>query len=200
MSVPSTPEELRKLALDTGYAVVGATDLALTRIREAQHNVREAAAKLPEHARNLPSSARAFTRERADEVEAGFGDLSGRGKEVLDRLSSASPASDLIKQGKATVAKGRSAFTGARQSASDASRATVKTTAAPAEPTVTAEPAAAAETASEATPEPKPTRKAASTPRRPAGARSAVKGAATARKTARSTAESTQKAADSAAE
>ncbi len=119
----TNPDNLLELATDTGYALIGMTDLAMARAREVGDSMRQAAAALPAHARSLPETARTFTKETAGEVEHGFDELAGRGKAVVDRMSGTSAPSDLLEQGRATIAKGMAAFSTMRRSAAESVKA-----------------------------------------------------------------------------
>jgi hypothetical protein len=116
--------ELKKTAADTGYAVVGVTDLAVERVRKAQ--ARAAAArveldvkKVSDKVQQAPTLAAATAREAAVKAEVAYGELSARGKQLVQRLRTQRATQDLLEQGKLAVARTRAAVTTARRGAED---------------------------------------------------------------------------------
>ncbi|MFP5333828.1 MAG: hypothetical protein ACLGIV_00790 [Actinomycetes bacterium] len=127
--------ELKKTAADTGYAVVGATDLVVERVRQAQAR---AAALRPElevkkvsgRVQQAPTVAVTKGLEAAGRVEETYGELSARGKKLVERIRKQRATQDLLAQGKVAVSRTRAAVTTIRRSASDvetAAKATATT-------------------------------------------------------------------------
>lgn len=127
------PNELRKTAADTGYAVVGVTDIAVERIRQAQ--ARAAAVrselemkKVSDRMQQAPTTAVAKSLEAAGKVEEAYGDLSERGKRLVERIRTQRATQDLLAQGKGAVSRTRAAVTTTRRGVEDTGDA-VKATA-----------------------------------------------------------------------
>ena len=106
------PAELKKTAADTGYAVVGATDIAVERVRLAK--ARAAAArqelevrKVSGRVQQVPTVAVAKGLEAAGRVEETYGELSARGKKLVERVRTQRATQDLLAQGRVAVSRRR---------------------------------------------------------------------------------------------
>lgn len=134
--------EIKKTAAGTGYAVVGATDLAVERVRQAQ--VRAAAAraefekvdldaelkKVQARMHQVPTVAVTRGLEAAGRVEETYDDLAARGKKLVQRIRAQRATQELVEQGKATLSRTKAAVTTVRRGAGDtrsAAKATVTT-------------------------------------------------------------------------
>lgn len=202
--------DLKKTATDTGYAVVGLTDLAVERVRGAQARAVEVRTELEKvqlegelkrlqtKVQQLPTAAVSVGVEAATKAEETFGELAARGKTLVERISSQRATQDLLKQGKLTISRGKAAVTTIRRGADDtnsAAKATVTT--AEREASETAK--AVKTTTRKGTQGTKSTAKRTATTarKRAAASKSATKSAATA---AQKTADAAVKATDAAAD
>lgn len=116
------PTELKKTAADTGYAVVGVTDIAVERVRHAQ--ARAAAVrqelevrKVSGRVQQVPTVAVAKGLEAAEKVEETYGELSARGKKLVQRIRTQRPTQDLLAQSRVAVSRTRAAVTTGRRGA-----------------------------------------------------------------------------------
>jgi heparin binding hemagglutinin HbhA len=138
----SVTTELRKTATDTGYAVVGITDLAVERVREAQTRAAAVRAeiervrvdaelkKLQGRVQTLPATALSAGVEAAGKAEQAFDELAERGRTLVTRISNQKATKDLLTQGRTTISRGKAAVTTVRRGAGDtrtAAKATVTT-------------------------------------------------------------------------
>lgn len=129
------PAELRKTAADTGYAVVGATDIAVERVRRASARAAEVRAelevkKVQDRVQHAPTAAVTKGLEAAGRVEETYADLSARGKKLVERIRNQRATHDLVSQSKVAVSRTKGAVTTVRRGASDtesAAKATVTT-------------------------------------------------------------------------
>lgn len=139
--------DLRKSVTDTTpvYVVVGATDLAvekvravrdlarvdLARIERARADLARVDAKqLSQRAQRVPTAAVTLTLEAAGRAEEAYDDLAVRGKQLVDRLRRQRATQDLLAQGKVTLSRGKAAVTTVRRGGADtrtAAKATVTT-------------------------------------------------------------------------
>ncbi|HEX5533270.1 MAG TPA: hypothetical protein VFX33_05965 [Actinomycetales bacterium] len=145
--------DLKKTAAETGYAVVGLTDLAVERVKTAQQRAAalrvelervepaEELKKIQTRVQQLPTIAVSAGVEAATKAEATFGDLAVRGKVLVERIREQRSTQELVEQGKQTISRGKAAVTTIRRGAA----ATVAT----AEDTVETAEADAAEVAAE---------------------------------------------------
>ncbi len=207
-------DDLKKTAVDTGYVVVGITDLAVERVRDAQTRAAEVsngvrnelkadrlqakAAAIPSHAMGLPTSAVSKGLEAAGKVEDGFDDLAARGKKLVERIRKQRATQDLVSQGKATLTRSKAAVTTVRRGAKDtqtSAKATVTVATREAEKTVAATKRTVAKRADATKPAVKRTATTAS--KRTAASKTASKGAVTStRKTATKAVKAVSAAAD----
>ncbi len=214
-------DDLKKTAVDTGYVVVGITDLAVERVRATQASAQKRAAdvrkeldsvslqasvqqarQLPLAAKQLPTTAVSKGLEAAGRVEEGFDELAGRGKKLVERIRRQKATQELVEQGRTTLSRTKAAVTTVRRGTKDtttAAKATVTTATRQAEKAAESTRTTATKSASSATKATKaPAKRTATTARkRAAASKSATKGAAT---TARKTAASATKAASAAAD
>jgi hypothetical protein len=215
--------DLRKTVTDTTpvYAVVGATDLAVEKVREARtraaalraelgdFDVTAVQGKAVETAQHVPALALNRTLEIAGKAQESYDTLAERGQKLVTRIRGQKATQDLLAQAGSTLALGKGAVTTIRNAATDTERA-VKATlttgrreATEAAETVKTSAKATGTTtktaAKKATKATKPAAKRASTTatKRAATAKSATKAAAT---SAAKTAEAAEKAVEAAAE
>lgn len=127
--------EIKKTAADTGYAVVGATDLVVERVREAQARAAKVRAelevkKVQDRVQHAPTFAVTKGLEAAGKVEETYEELSARGKKLVERIRTQRATQDLLAQGKVAVSRTKAAVTTMRRGASDvesAAKATATT-------------------------------------------------------------------------
>jgi len=131
-------------------AVVGATDLAVERVRaaaagasavQAQFEARVSAVQadvekrvsefdakaLRNQAQELPTKAAGRALEAASKAEATYEDLAKRGQVLLDRVRSQASTQDLLNQAGNTLSRGKAAVTVARKAADDTASAILST-------------------------------------------------------------------------
>lgn len=122
----SITTDIRKTVTDTTpvYAVVGATDLVVEKVREArvraaQIDAEAEVARLQQRATELPTVAVTKALEVAGKAEQAYDDLAVRGKKLVDRIKKQKATQDLIAQGKVTISRGKAAVTTARKVVDD---------------------------------------------------------------------------------
>jgi heparin binding hemagglutinin HbhA len=117
-------------------AVVGATDLAVERLRAAVGNAADVQAKLQESlepgrlaavAQRVPAFAVAKALEVAGKAEAGYAEVAKRGNTLVRRVSSQQATQDLLTQGGTTLSRTKAAVTTARGSADETTTAARRT-------------------------------------------------------------------------
>lgn len=117
------------------YAVVGVTDLAVEKVREAQQRASTARSRIDvkalptvlqdkaqeaqERAQHLPTEALTKALEAAGRAEERYVDLSARGKKLVDRITNQASTKELLNQGKLTVSRGKSVVTSVRRGSKD---------------------------------------------------------------------------------
>lgn len=108
--------EIRKSVTDTTplLAVVGATDLAVERVRDIDTAAIQA--KVTNAVQLAPSHAVAAALEAAGRVESEYEALAARGKSVVERVRAQKTAQELLDQGKATLSRTKAAVTTGRRS------------------------------------------------------------------------------------
>lgn len=132
------------------YAVVGATDLAVKRVRAAAANASAVQAQfeakvsavqadvekrvtaidlraLRSQAQEVPTKAAARAFEVAGRAEAAYEELTKRGKLLLDQVRSQTSTQELVQQAGNTLSRGRAAVTVARKAADDTAAAILGT-------------------------------------------------------------------------
>jgi len=136
------------------FAVVGATDLAVERVRAAaagasavqsqvqsQFEARVSAVQadveklvndfdpkaIRSQAQEVPNKAAARALEVASKAEARYEDLAKRGKELVDRVRSQASTQDLVNQAGNTLSRGKAAVTVARKAADETASAILGT-------------------------------------------------------------------------
>jgi heparin binding hemagglutinin HbhA len=132
------------------FAVVGATDLAVERVRAAAANASVVQAQfeakvsavhadvnnrvtsfdpkiLRSQAQEVPTKAAARALEAAGRAEAAYEELAKRGKQLVDRVRSQASTQDLVNQAGNTLSRGRAAVTVARKAADDTASAILGT-------------------------------------------------------------------------
>ncbi len=208
-------DDLKKTAVDTGYVVVGITDLAVERVRATQSTAQKRAAEvrkeldgvnlqasIQQGAKQLPTTAVSKGLEAAGKLEEGFDDLADRGKKLVERIRRQKATQDLVEQGRTTLSRTKAAVTTVRRGTKDtttAAKATVTTATRQAEQAAETTKTSVSSSATKATKATKtPAKRTATTARKRATAsKSAAKGATT---TAKKTAASATKAASAAAD
>ena len=191
--------EFKKTATDTGYAVVGVTDLAVEQLRHAQARAAQARTelekiefdaevrKLQERLQHAPTVALSAGLETAGKFEETYGVLSARGKKLVDRIKKQKATQELVEQGKATLTRTKAAVTTVRRGAGDTKTA--------AKATATTAQREAGKSATRTKPAAKRTTTTAR--KRATASKTAAKGATTtARKTASTAAKATQTGAE----
>jgi hypothetical protein len=140
--------DIRKTVTDTTpvYAVVGATDLAVERLREAR--TRAAAArqdlhvatlqdkavkrfeKVTDRAQAIPTQVKEQGAEAAGKARETYSELAVRGEKLVKRMRNQKSTKDLLAQANSTVSLGKGAVTTVRKAAHDtqeAAKATLAT-------------------------------------------------------------------------
>jgi len=149
--MPTSTDSGRPTAVSTPLlAVVGATDLAVERIRaaasnasvvQAQFEARVSAVQadvekrvsefdpkaLRAQAQEVPTKAAARALEVASKAEAAYGHLAERGQKLVDRVRSQASTQDLITQAGNTLSRGKAAVTVARRAADETASALLGT-------------------------------------------------------------------------
>jgi tartrate dehydratase beta subunit/fumarate hydratase class I family protein len=138
-------KDIRKTVTDTTpvFAVVGVTDLAVERLRDAR--VRAAAVrhdftvtalqdkavkrieKVTEQAQQIPADVRSQTAEAADKAQHTYAELAVRGHKLVTRLRTQKSTQDLLAQAGSTVSLGKGAVTTVRKAAAETQRAAKST-------------------------------------------------------------------------
>lgn len=132
----SATQELRKSVTDSlpFQALVGVTDLAVERVRVAVADVEKMVGSfeprdLQTAAQQLParavSSATQTAAALADRAEATYAELTGRGKDLIERVRSQRATQELIEQSRGTVSLARGAVTTARKAAAETASAAI---------------------------------------------------------------------------
>jgi heparin binding hemagglutinin HbhA len=123
-TLPTAVSELRKSVTEATpvLAVVGATDLAVERVRTLAARAEQAAASidsktLQSTAVQVPALAVSRALEVAGQFESRYEDLAARGKALVQRVQSQRATKDLVTQGKATLSRTKAAVTTARKTA-----------------------------------------------------------------------------------
>lgn len=182
-----TRKDLEKAISDPTplYAVVGAGDLAIGKLRDAGARVEAVRADVkstPEQMLTFPDRAQTLLGDMLATAVSTYGELAGRGKSLVTRVRKQQATVDLADQAKATVSKVKAASTTAEKSAA-ATRSAAKGT------TTRARKSAAAT---------RPSAKATATTARKSAAKTATSAKA-ATTSAKKTASATKRAAASAA-
>jgi hypothetical protein len=113
------------------FAVVGATDLAVERAREARLRADKVRSELApaavqtraqvalDEAKALPSKALNSGVATVDQVAKGYEDLADRGEKLVTRIKNQKATKDLVAQAETTLALGKGAVTTARKAVLD---------------------------------------------------------------------------------
>lgn len=117
------------------YAVVGVTDLAVEKVREAQQRASETrirvnvkalptalqgkAQEAQVRAQQLPTEALTKALEAAGRAEETYEDLSARGKKLVDRIARQASTQELLNQGKLTISRSKAVVTTVRRGSKD---------------------------------------------------------------------------------
>ncbi|MFP5347770.1 MAG: hypothetical protein ACLGIA_12190 [Actinomycetes bacterium] len=138
----SVTAELKKTATDTGYAVVGITDLAVERVREAQARAEAARAeinrvrvddelkKLQVKVQQLPTVALGAGFEAAGKAEQTFDALATRGKTLVERIREQQSTKEMLQEARKTLSLGKAAVNTVRNQAEETAEAAKETVAA----------------------------------------------------------------------
>jgi hypothetical protein len=114
------------------YAVVGATDLAVERVRAAVRSASQAQIEAQKAlggfdartaAQDVPTRAAAVALTLASKAEAEYEELAKRGKSLYERVLTQQSTQDLITQAGNTLSRTRGAVTTARKAADDTTTA-----------------------------------------------------------------------------
>jgi hypothetical protein len=120
------------------YAAVGATDLAVEKVRDArvraaaaraeltadkiQARVAKRATEVTEQAQHMPVLALNRSLEMASKAVDGYESLAARGESLVKRVRSQKATKDLVAQAETTIALGKGAVTTVRKAATDLER------------------------------------------------------------------------------
>ena len=132
-------EDIRKTVDSTPFfAAVGATDLAVEKVRHARvradkaraelsadlapANVQARATKVADQVKEIPAIVINETLVVGGKVAEGYDELALRGKTLVTRLRNQQATKDLVAQADATVAQAKGAVTSARKAAADIER------------------------------------------------------------------------------
>jgi len=135
----SVMEDIRRTVDSTPFfAAVGATDLAVEKVRHARvradkaraelsadlapANVQARATKVADQVKEIPAIVINETMVVGGKVVEGYDELALRGKTLVTRLRNQQATKDLVAQADATVAQARGAVTSARKAAADIER------------------------------------------------------------------------------
>ncbi len=135
----SVMEDIRKTVDSTPFfAAVGATDLAVEKVRHARvradkaraelsadlapANVQARATKVADQVKEIPAIVINETMVVGGKVVEGYDELALRGKTLVTRLRNQQATKDLVAQADATVAQAKGAVTSARKAAADIER------------------------------------------------------------------------------
>lgn len=137
--------ELRKTVLERtpAYVAVGATDLAVEKVRQAtsravelrselapaqlQDKAGAQAGKAVEQAQHVPVLALNATLELAGKAQESYDALATRGHELVGRIQRQRATKELLDQASSTVARSKGAVTTARRAAAETPRAALAT-------------------------------------------------------------------------
>lgn len=134
--------DIRKSVTDRTpvFALVGATDLVVQKVRTAREQASAQVAqlrgvdldpaRLRAGAQQLPVRLLNTSVDVAGKAEEAYGDLATRGERLIDRIKRQKATQDLLAQGKVTLSRGKAAVTTVRKAAGDtrtAAKATVTT-------------------------------------------------------------------------
>ncbi|MFC7491134.1 MULTISPECIES: hypothetical protein [unclassified Knoellia] len=127
----TTPKASTKSPSNALFAVVGATDLAVERAREARLRADKVRADLAptavqkragvaiEDVKALPTKALNQGVATVDEVAKGYEELAVRGEQLVTRIRNQKATQDLVAQAETTLSLGRGAVTTARKAILD---------------------------------------------------------------------------------
>lgn len=117
--------DIRKSVPDTPLmALIGATDLAVERVRLALAEAEKAVGQveprtLPAAAQSFPMLAMTKAAELIGLAEAQYAELAERGRHVVEQVRSQQTTQDLLAQGRITISMTKAAVTTARRAASE---------------------------------------------------------------------------------
>jgi heparin binding hemagglutinin HbhA len=126
--MPTSDNTRRQLDPTPFYAVVGATDLAVERVRAAARGAGQAQHVLSDFdpktaAQEVPMRAVAVALTVASKAEAQYEELAQRGKGLYERVRTQQSTQDLLNQAGSTLSRTRGAVTTARKAADDTATA-----------------------------------------------------------------------------
>lgn len=128
----SNTDNRRQLDPTPLYAVVGATDLAVERVRAAARSAAQAQLEAQKAlsgfdartaAQDVPTRAVAVALTVASRAEAQYEELAKRGKSLYERILTQQSTQDLLAQAGITLSRSRGAVTTARKAADDTATA-----------------------------------------------------------------------------
>lgn len=122
MAVTAT---VKKVVTDYPYAAIGATDLAVERVRTAGTQIDALRAEV------APAKVQARLAGAPAAAQKTYGELATRGEKLVERVRKQKATQDLVGQAKATLALGKGLVTTARKTVDDVERtakATLTTT------------------------------------------------------------------------
>jgi DNA-binding protein HU-beta len=122
MAVTAT---VKKVVTDSPYAAIGATDLAVERVRTAGTQIDALRAEV------APTKVQARLAGAPAAAQKTYGELATRGEKLVERVRKQKATQDLVGQAKATLALGKGLVTTARKTVDDVERtakATLTTT------------------------------------------------------------------------
>ncbi|MFQ6171485.1 hypothetical protein ACK8HX_07760 [Oryzobacter sp. R7] len=127
-------QDLKKVDTTPFFAAVGATDLAVEKVRDARVRAEAArvraekaandfdATKVADQVKELPALALNQTLVLGGKVVESYEGLATRGKGLVTRLRTQQATKDLVAQAETTVAQAKGAVTTARKAAADIER------------------------------------------------------------------------------
>ena len=135
----SVMEDIKKTVDSTPFfAAVGATDLAVEKVRHARvradkarvelsadlapANVQARATKVADQVKEIPAIVINETMVVSGKVAEGYDELAARGKSLVTRIRNQQATKDLVAQADVTVAQAKGAVTTARKAAADIER------------------------------------------------------------------------------
>ena len=135
----SVMEDIKKTVDTTPFfAAVGATDLAVEKVRHARvradkarvelsadlapANVQARATKVADQVKEIPAIVINETMVVSGKVAEGYDELAARGKSLVTRIRNQQATKDLVAQADVTVAQAKGAVTTARKAAADIER------------------------------------------------------------------------------
>lgn len=117
----SVTTNIKKVVTGYPYAVVGTTDLAVERVREARTQLEALRAEY------APAKVQARLAKAPEVATKEYDDLVVRGEKLVERIRKQQSTQDFLGQAKATVALGKGVVTSARKTVDEVERAAKST-------------------------------------------------------------------------